>query len=90
MTLDQATKEAAIRALTTIEDFTRAGFEHGVDRVHLYYDDIEGDWLDIFVDEESPSSILPSSNSSLGASEASKLPLVGPRRSSSFGNQRDR
>lgn len=52
MTLDQATKEAAMKTLSTIEDFSCAGFKHGVDRVYFYYDDVEGDWLDAFADEE--------------------------------------
>jgi hypothetical protein len=52
MALDKATREAALKALDAIKQYSREGFTYGVDRVGLYYDDVEGDWLDEFVSDE--------------------------------------
>jgi hypothetical protein len=52
MALDKTTREAALKALDAIKQYSRDGFTYGVDRVHLYYDDVEGDWLNEFDDDE--------------------------------------
>jgi hypothetical protein len=81
MTLDQATKEAALKALSAIEDFTRAGFEHSVDRVHLYYDDVEGDWLDEFANDEQLGDVCSSADSRPSNRLELKIPFPWQRES---------
>jgi hypothetical protein len=63
MPIDPATRQAALQALAAIQEYSRQGFEHGVDRVYLHYDDVEGDWLDEFMDEEPLSDVCSPSNS---------------------------
>jgi hypothetical protein len=48
MAVDQATRGAALKALDTIKQYSREGFTYGADRIHLYYYDVEGDWLNEF------------------------------------------
>jgi hypothetical protein len=63
MPIDPATRQAALQALAAIQEYSRQGFEHGVDRVYLHYDDVEGDWLNEFIDEEPLSNVCSLFNS---------------------------
>jgi hypothetical protein len=48
MAVDKATREAALKALDAIKQYSREGFTYGIDRIDLYYCDVEGDWLKEF------------------------------------------
>jgi hypothetical protein len=63
MPIDPASRQAALQALAAIQEYSRQGFDHGVDRVYLHYDDVEGDWLDEFIDEEPLSNVCSLFNS---------------------------
>ena len=48
MPVDENTRKAAAEALAAINQYDRERFSHGVDRIRLYYSDVEGDWLNEF------------------------------------------
>jgi hypothetical protein len=41
-------KEKARAALCAVRQYQQGWQEHGVDRVHKYFDDVEGDWPETF------------------------------------------
>ena len=42
------------KALAAIDRYDREKFTHGTDRIRLYYDGVDGDWLDLFEDRSEP------------------------------------
>lgn len=52
MSLDPKIRKAAAKALTATSKYDREKFSHGVNRIRLYYSDIDGDWLETFKDDE--------------------------------------
>lgn len=52
MSLDPKIRKAAIEALATISKYDREKFSHGINRIRLYYSDVDGDWLETFKDDE--------------------------------------
>jgi len=40
--------ERAKEAFRAVQQYQQYWKDHGVDRVHLYFDDVEGSWLDEF------------------------------------------
>jgi hypothetical protein len=40
--------ERAKEAFRAVQQYQQDWKDHGVDRVHLYFDDVEGNWLDEF------------------------------------------
>ena len=41
------------KALAAIDRYDREKFTHGTDRIRLYFDDVDGDWLDLFESDRS-------------------------------------
>lgn len=54
--------ESAV-SLRPIRKYQRDRSTHGVDRVHLYYEDVEGDWLKEFSQEEEAQDLSQNSSS---------------------------
>lgn len=57
--------EKARAALHAVRQYQQDWQEHGVDRVHKYFDDVEGDWLENFEAISVDSSVVPISRIAL-------------------------
>ena len=55
--------ESAALSLRAIRKYQKDRSSHGVDRVHLYYEDVEDDWLKEFSQEEETQNLSQNSSS---------------------------